>query len=174
MHWKLLKKTAVVFLFNVATGVAFAQFAWIDASGVRQYSDRPPPASTPKGRVLKEPAGEPRLDRVSSPPENAPDSTTFPSAPTATPKLPATLAEKNAEFNKRRAEQAEKDRKSEAAVKEAAAKTQNCMHARAYARALASGERIVAADKNGERVFMSDEKRAQEGAAIRRVTDACM
>ncbi|MGV3653414.1 MAG: DUF4124 domain-containing protein, partial [Noviherbaspirillum sp.] len=37
------------------SGAAMAQYAWIGDDGVRQYSDRPPPASVPSHRILKAP-----------------------------------------------------------------------------------------------------------------------
>ncbi|GAC1412091.1 MAG: hypothetical protein NVSMB6_13860 [Burkholderiaceae bacterium] len=172
MYWKLFNKTTAVLLLNVATGLAFAQFAWIDANGVRQYSDQPPPASTPKSRILKAPGSDLRsIKREPAPIAAADPAPGAASAASATPK--PTLADKNADFNKRRAEQGEKERKADQLAKESAIKTQNCDRAKAYARTLASGERIMSTDSNGERAFMSDEKRAQEAANARRITEAC-
>lgn len=84
-----------------------------------------------------------------------------------------TVAERNADFQKRRAEQAAKEKKAEEQAKEAAAKAKNCERASEYHRVLASGERIARADRNGERSFMTDEQREQELKDAKRVLDDC-
>ncbi len=177
MSRNTIKKTIAIILLQVAAGAAFAQFAWIDPNGVRQYSDQPPPASIPKNKILKDSGSQLRNAKPASPAagiaaaDAAPEG--VPAVKAAEPKGPMTLAEKNADYNKRKLEQAEKDRKAADDTKLAANKSANCDRTRQYARTLESGERISAIDKNGERDYMSDEKRAQEVAASRRALDGC-
>nr|WP_217344600.1 DUF4124 domain-containing protein [Noviherbaspirillum sp. L7-7A]MBV0878763.1 DUF4124 domain-containing protein [Noviherbaspirillum sp. L7-7A] len=134
---------------------ALAQHVWLDEKGVRQYSDQPPPAGTPASRILQS-AGP----RPASP------------APTAAPSGP-TLAERNADFEKRRIERAEREQKeSEQAAMEKEKKS-NCEQARAYGRALANGGRIARTDANGERSYLTDAQRAEETARVQRTLEQC-
>ncbi|MFZ6642115.1 DUF4124 domain-containing protein [Undibacterium sp. TC4M20W] len=134
--------------------VAHAQYVWIDDKGNKQFSDMPPPKSVPKDKILKAPGG------AKAP--AAEDKTS--SASQAAPKLekPVTLATKNEDFNKRRAEQAEKDKKAEQEKTAADDKAKNCERARSYQQSLSSGARLSRTDKNGERSFLSDTERQQE------------
>lgn len=167
-----LIKNTIGLLLAIATGSAFAQFVWTDANGTRQYSDQPPPASVPKNRILREPGAEVRSNRPSvtgtDPTASAPVKD-----PAAAPKGPMTTAEKNADFSKRKNEQAEKDKKAADEAKEAADRGKNCERAQAYNRSLQSGERIAGTDKNGEKTYLSDEKRAQDLRDTKRALEGC-
>jgi len=150
---------------------AAAQYAWLDEHGVRQYSDRPPPPSVPKLRILKSPG---------SPQRTADNGSAAPGAPAAEPveavksrQAPTTLAEKNAEFQKRQIEQAEKEKKAAQEAKLAADKAKNCDQAREYRQSLQSGDRIMRRDKSGERSYLTDEQRAQELRDTQRILSEC-
>ena len=137
-----------------AAAPALAQHVWLDEKGVKQYSDQPPPAGTPASRILQSPGSRP-----------------------ATPATPApggpTLAERNAEFEKRRIERGERERKESEQAEMAKEKERNCEQARAYGRALANGGRIARTDANGERSYLTDAQRAEETARVQRVLDQC-
>ena len=143
-------------------GTAAAQYVWLDEKGTKQFSDMPPPPSVPRSRILKQPGAAP-----ASVPQDA--SEEKPAAAKAEP----TIAEKNAEFRKRKAEQAEKEKKAADEAARAAENAKNCERARDFQRTLDSGERIVRTDKAGERSFLSDEQRAQESRDNRRVLADC-
>ncbi len=142
-----------------AAPLAFAQYIWLNEKGVKQFSDMPPPASVPKNRIIKSPAGSPLPPAMNSdqPPTDAP-------APEGAKKDkgPMTTAERNADFQKRQKEQAEKDKKAADAQQAAADKAKNCEQARNYARTLESGERVTKMDKSGEKVYLTDEQRSQD------------
>lgn len=160
---KHLAAAAAAFAALSTAGAAFAQYVWIDEKGVKQFSDMPPPASVPAGRILKQPGGKPA---------EAPAEGTAP--PPAQPaKAEMTTAEKNAEFRKRKTEQAEKEKKAAEEARASADKAKNCERARDYLRALESGERLTRTDRNGERAFLSDEQRQQETKETRRVLQDC-
>jgi hypothetical protein len=150
-----LKVLAVALLATASSG-AMAQYAWLDAKGVKQYSDMPPPPGTPANRVLR-------------------DAVAHPVSPSAAQESPAasSLAERNAAFQKRRMEQAERERKESEQARLDADRARNCDQARAYSRALASGERISRVDQNGEYNYLSDAERAQETAATQRIMEQC-
>lgn len=175
MKLRFLKRALIVVLLDLAAGAAFAQFVWIDATGTRQYSDQPPPASVPKTRVLKEPAAELRSAKpaAAAAAAAAPGSPAASGVATAAVKPPPTLADKNSDFLKRQAEKADKEKKAAEELQLAMAKTKNCERAHAYEASLKSGERITGLDKNGEKSFLSDERRAQESAENRRTLESC-
>lgn len=140
--------TAALITFGLGADAA-AQYVWTDEKGIKQYSDLPPPSSIPANRIIKQPDGpvtSPIVDnRATTPTKNE-----------------MTIAEKNAEFRKRRIEQAEKDKKAEEERKLSAEKAKNCERAREYNRTLESGVRMSRVNKNGERTFLSDEQRIKE------------
>jgi hypothetical protein len=148
----LLRFVACAILAGCCGG-ALAQHVWLDDKGVRQYSDLPPPPGTPAGRVLQSPA--PRA------------------APAGEKPAAPTVAERNAAFEKRRIEQAERESKESEQARLAADNARNCEQARAYQRMLASGQRMSKLDKNGERAFLTDQERAQETATAQRVLAQC-
>ncbi|OWW22170.1 DUF4124 domain-containing protein [Noviherbaspirillum denitrificans] len=141
---------------------ASAQYIWLDEKGSRHYSDMPPPPSVPSNRILKQP-GAP-----ASAQQNPADEKPANAAKTA-----PTLAEQNAEFRKRRADQAEKEKKAADEAARAADKAKNCERAHDFQRLLDSGERIARTDKNGERTFLTDEQRARESRENRQTLADC-
>ena len=156
-----LAAAAVTALIPLAVS---AQYVWIDEKGTKQFSDMPPPASVPSNRILKQPGGAPA---TKASPEASDEKSTAPA------RTEPTLAEKNADFRTRKAEQAEKEKKAAEEAAKSAEKAKNCERAREYQRSLDSGERLVSYDKNGERSYLSDEQRAQESRDNRRVLDDC-
>lgn len=141
-------------LLAAASGGATAQYVWLDDKGVKQYSDMPPPAGIPASRVLKSAGAQP----AAANPE-----------PAAGP----SMAERNAAFEKRRIEQAEREKKEGEQARQAADMARNCEQARAYSLLLASGQRVSRMDRNGERNYLNDQDRAQEAQSTRRVLENC-
>jgi hypothetical protein len=79
---------------------------------------------------------------------------------------PQSLAERDADFRKRQAEQQEAEAKEAKKTAEAAQRQRACEDARAYVKNLQSGNRAVRVDpKTGERVFLEDAQYAGEIAA---------
>ncbi|MGZ3159237.1 MAG: DUF4124 domain-containing protein, partial [Burkholderiaceae bacterium] len=140
---------------------ACGQYIWLDDKGVKQFSDMPPPASVPQKNILKQPNRTP----IAAPASTDSDSNNAAAKnPLITEKanVPMTTAEKNADFQKRKAKQAEMEAKAAEEAKNAAIKAKNCDNARSYQRSLTSGERIATTDKNGERFYLNDEQKAKE------------
>jgi hypothetical protein len=161
--------TAVATLLVIGSAApSFAQYVWLNEKGVKQYSDMPPPPSTPASLILKQPSGSTLPSAGSETPVAPPQA----ESATAT-KPPMTTAERNADFRKRHAEQAEKEKKAAEQAKTAAEKAKNCQRAREYQNALASGGRITRTDQSGERSFLTDEQRAQEIQDVNRVLQQC-
>ncbi|MBA5638625.1 DUF4124 domain-containing protein [Duganella sp. LX20W] len=134
---------------------ALAQYLWIDEKGIKQLSDRPPPPNIPEKNILKAP-GKPLFNpNAPAPDEQAPD------AAEPKTKAPPTLGERNADFNKRRAEAAQAAQKSAEEAKRKAAEQSACEAARNNQRALDDGIRITTYDKDGQRTVMGDAERAE-------------
>ncbi len=153
----------------IFSSAAWAQYVWTDERGVKQYSDQPPPASVPKNRILKHPsAWKPGAASNTEAPAAA-DAKAGEEAAKPAP----TLADRNADFAKRRAEKEEKDKKAAEEAKIASEKTKNCQSARNYRNALASGQRVALTDKDGQRNVLNDEQRKRELADADRILADC-
>lgn len=164
MHFSRVKQLAASLALFAFASAAWGQYVWIDEKGSKQFSDMPPPASVPKNKTLKQP-GKGYAPAASAPAASAADDNAA--------KAPPSLADRNADFQKRRAEQAEKEQKAAQEAQAARDKAKNCETARSYQRALESGQRLASTDKNGERVFMSDEQRNREMQEASRVLAGC-
>jgi hypothetical protein len=148
----------------LAAGFAQAQYVWIDAKGLRQYSDRPPPPSTPPEKIIKSP----------QPVALAIEVLPAPADPKAQPKKGApTLAEREADFRKRKQEAAEQDKKAAEEAQRKQAQLENCASARQYKAQLESGIRIADTGADGERGYISDADRATRLAKANRILADC-
>ncbi|MBC3935474.1 DUF4124 domain-containing protein [Undibacterium sp. CY7W] len=156
---------AALFALGI-TGHALAQYVWVDDKGNKQYSDTAPPASVPKNRILKTPGKSVESNEPAAPAKEA-------GTAAASANKPATTASRNEDFNKRRAEQAEKDKKAAEDQQAASDKSKNCERAKTYQKTLESGVRVATTDKNGERNYMDDAQRAKEIADTKKATAGC-
>lgn len=168
----LINTVAGAVLFGCAA-LAQAQYGWIDAKGIKQYSDRPPPTSIPLKNIFKAPKGQ--LSADNPPPAEAAPAAALPSAPApATPsKAAPTLAEREADYVKRQKTAAEQEKKARDDKANAGAAADNCERARSARRTLDSGTRISTTDADGEKAFMDDAQRAAESARVDRMLAAC-
>lgn len=162
-----LKRLTVAILLASCAGTAWSQYIWLNDKGIKQYSDIPPPASVPDSKIIKSPKGAAVASSVAKADAETADLSE------ATKKTPETIAEKNADFNKRKTEREKKDKEAEQNAKHAADKKKACEQASNYKRALDSGQRISRTDQSGERAFLSDEDRAQETKNNNRVLNEC-
>jgi type IV secretory pathway VirB10-like protein len=155
-------------LLLAASSMAMAQYMWIDEKGVKQLSDRPPPPNIPEKRILKSP-GKPLFNpNAPAEPDTAPADDAAPPA-----KAPPTLAERNADYNKRKTEAAAAQKKSADEARQKADIAANCDAARKNQMALDNGVRMSEYDKNGERSFVTDEQRVEMAKKNRKVLADC-
>lgn len=144
--------------------LAQAQWVWLNERGIKQLSDQPPPPSVPASRILKAPRGqmpEPLQPIAEAGTAPAVDGDAAPAAESK-PNAKPTLAERNADYNKRRTETAAAEQKAREDSERQADSARNCASIRANQRALEAGERIANYDQHGGRSFLSDEQRAQQ------------
>ena len=170
MHPNSLKRLTLAILLSGSCTAALAQYVWLDGKGVKQYSDVPPPASVPNSRILKSPGALPQTAPPAA--DSEADAETVKDEGSA-PKGPPTLAEKNADFQKRRTEQAEKEKQAAEQAKQAAAKKKSCDQVGNYQRALQSGQRITRLSPTGERIYLTDEERASALRENRQTLSDC-
>lgn len=153
-------------LMLIAT-FAQAQYVWVDEKGIKQFSDRPPPPSTPAGRIIKQPGAD-------APATAAPASAQPAAAEEGAPKTKGpSLAERDAGFRKRLQEKAELEKKDAEAARQKADRAENCEQARQARLQLESGRRLSTYDKNGERGLMNDEQRAQQEKRVSALLEGC-
>ena len=153
-----------------ASTQALAQYMWIDNKGVKQLSDRPPPPDVPANRILKAPGKA--LFNPNAPAESDADTDAAPPAETKAKASP-TLAERNAEFKKRRAEAADAAKKAGEDAASKADQAANCEAARNNQRSLDEGVRMSGYDKNGERTVLGDAERAELARKNQQVLANC-
>ncbi len=149
----------------VVAGLSHAQFVWINEKGVRQFSDRPPPANTPAKNILKSPG----MMQASAAQADTPAA----AASGAAPAKQQSLADRETDYKKRQAEKAETDKKSAEDAEMKAAKKANCDSSRAFKQQLDSGQRLSTMDKNGERGFMDDAQRKEKLAQAAKNLENC-
>lgn len=162
---RLLAATALMAFATLAQ----AQYMWIDEKGLKQFSDRAPPPSIPLKNILKAPPGVTTAVLVPSEPAAAP--AVIPIAAKA--KSAPTVADRNADFNKRQKDKADLEQKEKDEREAKLAKAEHCDALRASKRAFESGERIGVPNKGGERGYMSDQQRTIESAKIEKALAAC-
>lgn len=158
------RTTLLAALLLAVTPLAMSQYMWIDDKGIKQFSDRPPPPNVPEKRILKAP-GKPLFNPNAVEPE--------PAADTAAAKPAPTLADRNADFNQRKADAAEAAKQAAASAQRKAAEAANCNAARQNQQALDQGLRLSTYDKNGERGYMSDEQREELRKNTQKVLADC-
>ncbi|HLL10183.1 MAG TPA: DUF4124 domain-containing protein [Rubrivivax sp.] len=166
----LLPLCAAVLL--LATSIdAPAQWAWRDANGRVNASDRPPPRGTPDKDIISRPATE-ASRRTSAAPMVAGSAGAAASAAVSGgasgPSAKGPL-DRELETRKRAAEQ---EQAAKARVEEerlAAQRADNCRRARSQLAALDSGQRMARVNDRGEREVLDDRGRADESRLARQV-----
>lgn len=147
------------------SSLAQAQWIWVNEKGVKQLSDQPPPPGTPANRVLKSPRGQAPADArqavAPAPAAEGDDAATAAPADGKSPAAKPSLAERNADYNKRQKLAAENATKAQEDANRANEKTKYCSEAKKNIDLLESGTRIAEVDNKGERGYMSDEGRAK-------------
>ncbi len=113
---------------------------WVDAEGKVHYSDTPPPDA--KTESVRSIAGKDQPAAQSG-------------------YTPKSLAEREAEWKKNKADKEENAQKKSQQDEQAKNKQQNCDAARQNVRTLEEGGRIVTYDANGEKSYMEDDARAK-------------
>ena len=147
-----------VILASFSVAASAELYRWVDENGRVHYSDTPPP---PNAKVEKE--------------TKKPQRPTAAPAQGATPgQAPKSYVEKEADFRKRRVEQAEKEAADQKALQEAAEKKRNCDQSRNQLVTLKAGGRVARRNAQGEPEYMDEKQIAQEiSLAEKAVSEWC-
>lgn len=151
----------------LGSSLAHAQYSWIDEKGVRQFSDRPPPPSTPAHKILKAPG------RAATQPAVAPQAAAPEAAMPPPAKGPKTLAQREEEYRARSKMREEQDRKDAAEAQRRRDLAMHCKDAREMRAQMQSDIRIVKFDEKGERSYMTDAERAAQLARVNQALAQC-
>ena len=144
---------ALAILLATATDAAQV-YKWVDKDGKVQYTDTPPPASATKSEAKKIDTAPAVAAKANAPAKSLPD--------------------RAKDFDKRKADDAEKAKKSEAEQQTAAANAANCRDATAAVKDLETGRPISRRTDAGGREILDDEGRQAEMAKARKaVADFC-
>lgn len=150
---RLISFAAVLVWVATAAHAGSSTWIWRDASGNKQFSDRPPPSSVPEKDILQRPAGRPQPPAAAVAAASVPASAAVPALKASDPELEARRRKEEA------AREAERKAQDE---KVAQQKAENCKRAQDYQRTLDSGIRITRTNEKGEREFLDDSTRAAE------------
>lgn len=167
--------------FSACSSSVFAQWQWIDETGRKVFSDRPPPAHISPKQIVKQPPGTPQaVDKVLYPsPANELPAPVAPAAPTPASPAPEPSAKEDAENAahdkaleaQRKADEAERKKQEDLQAK---ARQENCQRARAAQASLQSGGLVTYVNEKGERGIMTEERRqADLQRAQKIVKDNC-
>jgi hypothetical protein len=151
--------TALLLGVMLFAGTAHAQYAWLDAKGVRQYSDQPPPVDTPASKILKTPRG--MAVAATTPPADA-----TAAAPT---KAAPTLADREADYRKRHAAAEDAQKKAATASQNADARRANCAAAAKNKEQLDTGRRL----RSAQNVVLTEADKARQQAENAKVLQDC-
>jgi Domain of unknown function (DUF4124) len=162
---------------------ASAQWQWLDKSGRKVYSDRPPPADILEKNIVKRPPGSAKSTvkadaslnadgtpaAGAEPAQNAPASQNSTAAVTA-PKL-STL-DKELMEKKKQAADAETAKRRAEDERVARVKGENCALGKQAKASLDSGQRIARINAKGEREVLDDAGRTAEAQRVQNIIDS--
>jgi len=168
---RLLAAGALLVLSTLAQG----QYMWIDEKGIKQFSDRAPPASVPLKNILKAPRGvaSAAMGLATAPAGTMASDGGDASADVKPKQAAPTVAERNADYRKRARDKRESEQKESDERIAKAGQLENCERARSAKQSIDSGARIGIRDKSGERGFMTDEQRVVESTMIDTLLAGC-
>ena len=147
--------SAVTLLLAVASVGASAQYVWLDRSGRKVFSDRPPPMDVPQRSILSQPT------RGTAPIVEEP-APLVPAAPPGSGAARPQARDTELEERRKQAEAADAAKRKTEEAREALIRADNCQRARQSAATMDSGVRIAQINAQGERSFMDEQTRAAE------------
>ena len=146
-------------LMMFGTTVNADVYKWADKNGKIQYSDQPPPSGDAK--KLKRKSKEP----IESPPAQSGGNIAKP---------PASTADHELEYRKRKTEKEEAEKKQRAEAEVSEKNKEYCNNLRGDLSAHSNGVRLVRNNEKGERVFLDDKERAVSKQKLEeRITKEC-
>jgi len=166
---KLLHCITVLAVVVVCTS-ASAQWIWLDQSGRKVFSDRPPPSDIQETNVLKRPA----YVAKQSPHDmgGTSDDADTQQAPVKTGATQTTAADKEFAARKKQAAAAELARAQAIREQNEKIKVENCASARQALMDFSSDGRLTHIKPNGEREFLTEAQIASERQRAQKAVDS--
>lgn len=149
---------------------AQAQWQWVDAQGKKVFSDQPPPIEVPEKNVLRRPGSS----AAARAPQSAAEASDTAAAAAASPAVAAKPSgvDKELEEKTRKAEEADKAKRTAEEQRVAKARADNCARARQGKATYDSGMRVARLNDKGEREVMDDQARATEQKRLQAIIDS--
>lgn len=173
MKKRILKLLSVTILLSLSSMTAMAQYVWINEKGVKQFSDKPPPASVPKSKIIKAPNIANFKNQVNHSDDSLKSIDNEKVTELEKLEKPKTIANKNEDFNKRKQEKAELEKKAKEEQQIQEENKKQCERARSYQRSLENGMLVSSTNKNGERVILDESQRAKELSDAKKIVSDC-
>ncbi|WP_240754546.1 DUF4124 domain-containing protein [Lampropedia aestuarii] len=157
----------------LVAGAALAQWQWVDESGKKVYSDRPPPITVPERNILKMPRGASmphagahanRSAAVASGEADADEQPANQDDQDLKARAEAIQKQQEAQAQSQSAEIAQKNAEIDKA--NAATRKSNCERARGRLAQLEPGKRVMTTDADGNVGFMNEATRAAERQSV--------
>ncbi|MGB7298346.1 MAG: DUF4124 domain-containing protein [Burkholderiaceae bacterium] len=170
----MIRLIIAITLSTLALTPVFAQYQWRDTKGRMVFSEFPPPSSIAKSRIIKGLTLKPRPvqkaadEAAALAASDATDTlasankTSKPTAPNADPIVASSasrLADRLAEYDKRRAEKLKAEKESDEKDKLAARQKDLCRNLNMDNRSLTSGRRLARINEKGEREIIDEKAR---------------
>ncbi len=142
---------------------SMAQWQWLDRSGRKVFSDRPPPADISEKNIIKRPGAAAPVTVINDTETGAaaPNESSLAASHASAPQPPASAQKEKAaaELKKQQEEAARRKAEDE---KMAKMRAENCQRAKTALATLKTGVRLSTVDAKGERSIMDDKARATE------------
>lgn len=156
----------------VCTPAGAQLYKWVDANGRVQYSDRPPAGQQAQKIGRSGLSAPPRAEDAAGPADKA--AAAAPAEGNAAPSAqPASIAEQEQAFRKRRMEKEEAQQKQAKLDAEKRARDAQCQRTRNYLKSLEGGRRIVRTNDKGEEEYLDDAQIKQEAERARQDLGNC-
>lgn len=160
-----IKRTALNFfallIITISPSIQAQLYKWVDEKGKTVYSDQAPNSDAKDQKILNK-SGVKYPTENTTPASENPNPTVSEAPTPAKSTGPKTLAEKELEFRKRRAEQEETQAKAAKEQMQAKEKQEKCLQVRGSLQTLQNGGRITKYNDKGEIVHLDDNERQKE------------
>lgn len=143
-------------------------YKWVDANGRVQYSDRPP-AGQQAQKIGRSGVGAPPHPAEAASPTDKAGATASAEGNAAPSAQPASVAEQEQAFRKRRMEKEEAQQKQAKLDAEKRARDAQCQQTRNYLKSVEGGRRIVRTNDKGEEEYLDDTQIKQEAERARQL-----
>lgn len=157
-----IAKRLIAVGFLCVASRSMAQWQWIDRSGHKVFSDRPPTADVPEKNIIRRPGASVPVTIVSNTETDALANEPAPAVPNTSAPQPSSDAQKEKIAAEQKKQQEEAARRKAEDEKIAKQRAENCQRAKTALATLKTGVRLSTVDAKGERSVMDDKARAAE------------